>query len=165
MLEINPQISASEASSAICISMPERSVFSEGQLWRERSVWDNSTAVLIEFVPSVSAKAATFISKLNSYKELGANWDSYGALPPEVDVIEQAIELIKKADRNSLPLYFVAPGPNGEVVVEFKKGEKEAAIYFTAGDSTELILHRGNENILEGTVEKNYSELLEFING
>jgi hypothetical protein len=68
------------------------------------------------------------------------------------------------ADKNLLPFYFTAPGPNGELVVEFKRGNKEAAAYFNPDNTTELILSENNQTILEGSVEINYKDLLQFIN-
>ena len=65
---------------------------------------------------------------------------------------------------NLLPLYFVAPGPNGEVVIEFRHGNREAAAYFNTDGSTELILNEGNHFVLEGTLEENYKDLLSFNN-
>ncbi len=115
------------------------------------------------FTP-LSDSAKHFITKLHSFKSLSANWDSYGAQPPSEKNIEVAISFIAKADKNLLPFYFVAPGPNGELVLEFRKGNKEASAYFNPDGSTELILNDGNNFVLEGTVEGNYKDLLNFIN-
>lgn len=112
----------------------------------------------------LSNAAKQFISKLKSFESLEPNWDTYGALTPSAHAISRAVELVRKADRNLLPVYFVAPGPNGEVVVEFRRGHKEAAVYFRDDNSTELILNEGNDFVLEGTLEHNYEDLLTFIN-
>lgn len=112
----------------------------------------------------LSDTAKQFISKLLSLRSLETNWDTYGAVPPSKENIYRAIELVYKADKNLLPLYFVAPGPNGEVVVEFRHGNREAAAYFNTDGSTELILNEGNHFVLEGTLEENYKNLLFFIN-
>jgi type I restriction enzyme S subunit len=105
-----------------------------------------------------------FITKLESFKSLEPNWDSYGAQPPSSKTVETAINFVKKADKNELPLYFVAPGPNGELVIEFRKGKKEASAFINPDGSTELILNEGNNYVLEGTLEDNYKDLLNFIN-
>ncbi len=105
------------------------------------------------------------INKVNGFKHLGENWDSYGALPPTTETIEQAIRFIKKADKNILPFYFSAPGPNGELVIEFRSGNREAAAYFNPEATTELILSENNQTVLEVSLEENYRDLLNFING
>jgi hypothetical protein len=116
------------------------------------------------FTP-LSDSAKQFIAKLQSFKSLEPNWDSNGALPPSKESVDLAISFITKADKNLLPLYFVAPGPNGELVIEYRKGNKEAFAYINPDGSTELILNEGDNFVLEGTVDKNYKDLLNFIHG
>jgi type I restriction enzyme S subunit len=112
----------------------------------------------------LSSPTKQFITKLESFKSLEPNWDSYGAQPPSSKTVETAISFVKKADKNELPLYFVAPGPNGELVIKFRKGKKEASAFINPDGSTELILNEGNNYVLEGTLEDNYKDLLNFIN-
>ena len=116
------------------------------------------------FTP-LSDSAKQFIAKVQSFKSLEPNWDSNGALPPSKENVDLAISFIAKTDKNLLPLYFVAPGPNGELVIEYRKGNKEASVYISSDGSMELILNEGNNFFLEGTVEENYRDLLNFING
>jgi hypothetical protein len=105
------------------------------------------------------------VNKLRSFKELKENWDSYGALPPSPATIDAAIRFIRKADRNLLPLYFAAPGPNGELVFEFRNGNREAAVYFNPEGTNELILLEQNQIRFEGSLDMNYRDLLEFMRG
>ena len=120
--------------------------------------------VMVFTTDTLSDTAKQFIAKLQSFKSLESNWDSYGAQPPSMKSIHQAISIVNKADKNLLPLYFTAPGPNGELIIEFRNGKKEGAIYINSDGSTELILSEGGNFILEGTVENNYKDLLHFIN-
>jgi hypothetical protein len=129
-----------------------------------RSAVTSATSIGIVFF-ELSSPTKQFITKLESFKSLEPNWDSYGAQPPSSKIVETAITFVKKADKNELPLYFVAPGPNGELVIEFRKGNKEASAYINPDGSTELILNEGNNYVLEGTLEANYKDLLTFING
>lgn len=143
------------------------SVMDEGYFrfdYSKASVANTTMVVYTSFYSQLSSTAREFITKLQSFKSLNQNWDSYGAIPPSAESVDQAISLVKKADGNLLPLYFVAPGPNGEIVVEFKKNNKEAAAYIHPDGSTELLLHEGNNYILEGTLEGHYKNLLAFIN-
>ncbi|GEM_PF-417954 len=111
-----------------------------------------------------SEEARQMISKLKGFKSLNENWDGYGAVPPSNDTIDNAIRFVKKADGNLLPFFFTAPGPNGEVVIDFKQGNREASVYFIPEATSELLLHTNNETILEGSLEENYRDLLNFIN-
>lgn len=113
---------------------------------------------------SFSEEAKQMINRLRGFRSLEENWDSYGAIPPKPVTIESAIRFVKKADKNLLPFFFAAPGPNGELVIEFKKGNKEAAAYFNPEGTTELILSENNQTRLEGPLEDNYKNLLTFIN-
>lgn len=129
----------------------------------------NATRIGLVFYSSanspLSDSAKQFITKLQSFKSLAPNWDSHGAIPPSEKSIDLAISFITKADKNLLPFYFVAPGPNGELMLEFRKGKKEASAFINTDGSTELILNEGNNYVLEGTLEENYKDLLNFING
>jgi hypothetical protein len=141
----------------------------DDEFWRfgnQRASGANTTMVFYAgFFSPLSSSAKEFIARVQAFKSLNQNWDSYGAMPPSEENVDRAISFIKKADGNLLPLYFVAPGPNGEIVIEFKKDNKEAAAYLHPDGSTELLLHEGNNYVLEGTLEGNYKNLLSYING
>jgi hypothetical protein len=123
-----------------------------------------SISVVVFSYLTLTTEAKDMVNKINHFKVLKENWDSYGALPPSANAIDEAISFVRMADKNLLPFYFTAPGPNGELVVEFKRGNKEAAAYFNPDNTTELILSENNQTILEGSVEINYKDLLQFIN-
>ena len=124
----------------------------------------NTTVVTYVLYSTPSDSAKKMIETLQSFKNLSFNWDSYGAPPPSAENIDRAISFVRQADKNLLPFHFTAPGPNGELILEFKEGRKEAAAYFNPDGTTELILNEGDNFILEGTVEKNYKDLLQFVN-
>lgn len=112
---------------------------------------------------ALSNNAKSFILKLNSFYSLRNNWDSYGAKKPKTKNIKKAIKLVKKADKDKLPIYFTAPGPNGEVVVMFKKGKLEASIFFNEDGTDEVIIRRGRKYLLESNL-KNYNQMVELFN-
>lgn len=146
LLDIEPEINSST---------------NAGEYWLSAA-----NATVITYVYStLSNSAKEILEKLQTYKSLNPNWDSYGALPPPVKNVDRAISFVKQADKNLLPFYFTAPGPNGEIVLEFKEGNREASIYFNPDGTTELILNEGDNFILEGTLETNYKDLLQFVNG
>ncbi|MFZ5972941.1 MAG: hypothetical protein ACOYXA_15245 [Bacteroidota bacterium] len=123
-----------------------------------------TSVVYISLTEAFSEEAKQIVGKLNSFRALPENWDSYGAVPPSTATIEKAVRFVKRADRNLLPFYFAAPGPNGEVTVEFRRGSREAAVYFDSDGNTELVLSDKNKIEFEGSLEANYRALLNFIN-
>lgn len=144
----------------------DTSVLTNDVFWYsgDRKKSTSPTMIFYTVHSSLTDSAKLMVSKIHSYKNLEVNWDSYGAIPPSSANIERAISFVKRADKNLLPFYFSAPGPNGELVLEFRQGDKEAAAYFNPDGTTELILNEGDNIILEGTVEGNYKDLLGFIN-
>lgn len=71
------------------------------------------------------------IQRLQRYRSLERNWDSYGGLPPSEDTIDWALETLdemrKAADDlgTALPEPYVVPGPEGSIQFEWEIGEKE----------------------------------------
>ncbi|WP_373551521.1 hypothetical protein [Haliscomenobacter sp.] len=103
-------------------------------------------------------------SKLLGFKNLKKDWDSYGAAAPDLNAINNAIEFVNKAYELNLPIYFVAPGVNGEVMIEFKAGDDKAAeIYFNPDNSTEMLLFVGDDGFFEGTLDKDLNQLIDFM--
>jgi hypothetical protein len=104
------------------------------------------------------------LNKIDGFKALKENWDSYGATPPSDEVIDKALSFVRNADTNLLPFYFAAPGPNGELVIELKRGNKEVTAYFNPDGVTEIVLSVNNKILFEGSLEENYKNILLFIN-
>jgi hypothetical protein len=104
--------------------------------------------------------------KLLSFKNLKDNWDTYGAIAPKENAIEAAIDfLLKEVSTFRLPIYFTAPGVNGEVMLEFKGADGKAAeLYFNPDESTELLLFQFNDCEFEGSLKNDFNQFLNFIN-
>ena len=153
MLDIDPTV---ETSSSLAT----------GYWSNDRISFANTTRVMyLSFVSfSLTEGAKQIVNKINSFKELHENWDGHGAIPPSVDVIDDAISFVRKADKNLLPFYFAAPGPNGELAIEFRKADKEAAVYFNPEGGNEVLFTRGNQITFEGLLEGNYKNLILFLN-
>ena len=101
---------------------------------------------------------------LLKFKDLKDNWDGYGAQAPDWNAIDAAIIFLDKVNDLDLPLYFVAPGVNGEVMIEFKVGnDKAAEIYFNPDNSTEMLLFVGDDGFFEGTLDKGLNQLIDFM--
>jgi hypothetical protein len=111
----------------------------------------------------LSQSAANIMHKIYSFGQLMNNWDGEGALAPTKSLIEEVNAFVIKADSNNLPFYFTAPGPNGEIVVEFKNGSREAGVYFH-GSTTVLVLNELDSIFYEGPLAGSYARLLSFMN-
>ena len=100
------------------------------------------------YLPTPSSKAKEFLKKLYNYKNLPANWDNDGAIPPGEDLIDKVASFIQTLDEFDLPLYFIAPGPNGEIAIEYRYSDKSAEVFFNEDGSEEMILYTGSSQIL-----------------
>ncbi|MFN0035498.1 MAG: hypothetical protein ACKVUS_10535 [Saprospiraceae bacterium] len=67
---------------------------------------------------------------LDEFKTLKENWDEEGALPPSPAVIRRAEELVRSLQITGQKIFHVAPGPNGEIMVDLRENEKSIEILF-----------------------------------
>lgn len=88
----------------------------------------NNQSTRVKEYESISYPHRVEIQKIRSFSELEKNWDSYDAQEISSDVISQAVDLIKEIDKLDEEVYFSSPGPNGEVMVELKRKDKEVEI-------------------------------------
>jgi hypothetical protein len=110
----------------------------------------------------IEGQARDMISRLERMNDLSYNWNSYGADSPSRLAIKLAIKFILENQRFNLPYYFTAPGVNGEVMIEMKKNDRVAEIYFWEDHSTELLLFENEQVVLEGALKTDYQKLLHF---
>ena len=113
-------------------------------------------------LPPLSDAARKVVSKISGFRSLADNWDSYGAEKPSESAIINALSFIRTIDAHEIPVYFTAPGPNGEIVVELRKGNYEAEVYFNADKSNEVLIYEDNARILEGMLDHLLPQILEM---
>jgi hypothetical protein len=63
------------------------------------------------------------ITKLISFLQLPENWDSYGAAKPSKTAVGNAIEFVIRLSQFQQKPFFVAPSPNGDILVELKANQ------------------------------------------
>lgn len=88
-----------------------------------------------------------FMERLNEFAKLTPNWDSYGADVVSIVALREA-ERIAEASLAVAPEPFVAPCPDGEVLLRWTLPNKNHVEYFTCdewGDEAALILTAGVE--------------------
>jgi hypothetical protein len=99
----------------------------------------------------LSNKAQEALFRLNRFHELKENWDSYGAAVPKVMVVLEARRFVQAMDRSGLEPYFVSPGPNGEVMVEYRtEVGVEAEVHFKEDHGRYLLVSREDEFVFDG---------------
>ncbi len=106
----------------------------------------------------LSDKTFFEINKLFSFLQLPENWDSYNAATPSKTAVENAIDFtIRLARRQQFP-FFVAPSPNGDILVELK--DKNVTLEFIFGeDGSNRIIGLVND---EEKFEKELNETNEY---
>lgn len=105
-----------------------------------------------------------FLQKLDRIEKLEENWDGYNAASASKEAIQNARNFIITHNHLALPFYFITAGVNGEVMLEFNQDSKAAELYFNGDGSTELILFKNDTVFLEGELEDNFQDLIDFFN-
>lgn len=80
---------------------------------------------------NISEQNVNAINLIKSYSNLPINWDSYGAVSPSKIAIQKAISFILWLSEYSINVFFVAPSPNGEILVEIKEGNANLEFEFS----------------------------------
>lgn len=75
------------------------------------------------------------INTIRSYSHLKNNWDSYNGSRTSQIAIRKAISFILWLSEYNLDVFYVAPSPDGDVMVEVKKGNANLEFEFTEDNS------------------------------
>lgn len=70
--------------------------------------------------------------------------------------------MVRRLDREGMPFFFTAPGPNGEIVLELKRLNKAVEIYFYADAPSDFVLFDGDQIVEEGLTEANLQKIIQF---
>lgn len=105
------------------------------------------------YIPDLSTKAKEVLYKLHKFGQLDENWDGNGAVAPSETVLNKAANFMTVADEYDLPVYFTAPGPNGEIVLEYMNGNNTAEIFFEDDNMSEMILYTGKQQVYAGEIQ------------
>lgn len=96
------------------------------------------------------------VFRLNRFHELKENWDSYGATVPKAMTILEAKQFVIALDRIGVEPYFVSPGPNGEVMLEYRtEGGLEAEVHFHGDGSDHLLVSQGEDFLFDAAFDMN----------
>lgn len=67
---------------------------------------------------------------ISAMEALEDNWDGEGALPPDKESLQIAKSITHMLWRYGQPVFHIAPGPTGEVMVNLRKGDKSLELLF-----------------------------------
>jgi hypothetical protein len=112
----------------------------------------STRVTVLPYLPQPSKRAKENLKKIYRFLTLPSNWDNEGAVPPEEKIVLAAYYFILQMDELDLPIYFVAPGPNGEIYFEYKNKNNTAEMFFNEDESSAMILYKGKEQTYSGEV-------------
>lgn len=139
------------------------SIYLSEKFETEQQGWNPSIVIdIYSHTPPLSNAAMKTASKILGFRNYADNWDSYGAEKPSESAIVNALSFIRVIDAHGISVYFTAPGPNGEIVVELRKGNYEAEVYFNADNSNEILIYEGDACISEGVLDHLLPQILEL---
>ena len=98
---------------------------------------------------------------LKSFTTLKANWDSYGAEVPSDKAIQKASTFILRLSNTGIDVYFVAPSPNGDILIEIKQGSSSLEFEFTSDESDSVVASQFKRVITEA--ELNETTLIAYL--
>ncbi len=120
------------------------------------TVWEYAirpaSSIIIVQAETLSDVGQEILAKLKTLTNLQQNWDSYGAEPPSKIALQNALSFVKALDKRRLPIFFTAPGPNGEILVELKRGAKSIEITLDNKGGSSYAKFEGVECLEEGTL-------------
>ncbi len=68
------------------------------------------------------------LNSLEAIAELSENWDEEGALKPDKNCVQYARAIILYMDAIGQEIYAIVPGPNGEIMLDFRDNKKSFEI-------------------------------------
>ncbi len=139
------------------------SIYLSEEFETEQQEWNTSIVIdIYSHTPPLSNAVMKAASKIIGFRNFADNWDSYGGEKPSESAIVNALSFIRAIDAHGISVYFTAPGPNGEIVVELRKGNYEAEVYFNANNSNEVLIYEGDTCISEGRLDHLLPRILEL---
>lgn len=108
----------------------------------------------------------TIISLLKDYSELEDNWDGEGAKKPNIFSLNQAIYLTEELTNLNQNIYHVAPGLNGEIMLNIRNenDSKSIEIIFYENRSVQVLFSDNNKPIQDSFEFTKINNLLNWLN-
>lgn len=113
---------------------------------------ENIPSICVSERNVISARNQYAINKIQSYGSFEKNWDSYDADPVSKEVINHSVRIIEKLNQLNQEIYFAAPGPNGEISIELKNGNRNAEMLIYPNKKFKYVFFDNKDFEGQGTV-------------
>ena len=124
-------------------------------------IYWNSTVVTS--VESISTQNKLEIQRIKELAKLDANWDGDNASKISDISIANAISLIEDINFHNVGVYFTAPGPNSDIMVQLKNGSSEIE-FIVYPTKTKYVRYSKNKLVDQGNYEnKILPSLIEWL--
>lgn len=125
------QTSTNNTATIFCYSAPLPSPANRGLNFGNKNLnlWKSySTCIALINSNEAFSLNSRIISLLNEISSLQNNWDEEGALAPIENTIQKAYSLVYLLEKRGQQIFNVAPGPNGEIMLDIRNNKKTKSI-------------------------------------
>lgn len=125
---------------------------------------DSRTTVRVIEENDLSQSIREALYSLSEIARLKDNWDGYGAIAPPEKVIKESEGFIRRLNILQQDVYFVSPGPNGNLLVELRNGERTIGFHFHPEKPLRFVCFEGKDFVRQGIYEPPVlNELLDWL--
>ena len=104
------------------------------------------------------------IEAIQLFKNLYDNWDEQDAIAPSENTIQAAITFANQMTVARQKIYHVAPGPNGEILIDLRNKDKSIEVLFYP-EKTKYVTIAESEAPTQGLLTlENLKNLLHWLN-
>jgi len=122
----------------------------------------NAAAFTLE--PALPAWLNPTIQSLRDLYQLPRNWDGYGAVQVQEQIVQQALMVLVEVMDNDVPAPSVVPLSDGGIQLEWHRRGRNLEIEFSAGEVPGFYYYEdGSELESEGQVSKSYDQIQAYI--
>ncbi len=105
------------------------------------------------------------VDKISEFADLKENWDSYGASPVPESVISTAKDVVRKIYLRNIEVYFTAPSPSGDIMIELRNLGKTLEIEILSDGNCTYTSYEG-EKVEEGVYDsESHNKILDWLLG
>lgn len=150
MTNLVKQISPSEVTFFSRFSATTREYSIEDQFYLFDNYVDYGTSTSVSMPNDKLNDQILFeINKLKSFLQLPQNWDSYQALPPSKMAVDSSIDFVIRLAKRQLAPFYIAPSPNGDILVELKQEEVSLEFFFGEDGTNYIVGLVNNEEMFQ----------------
>jgi hypothetical protein len=129
--------------------------------------YSNSALQQVSIISNNNRRQIGFI---RSYGNLEDNWDTYGADKPSNKAITKAVSFAKYLSDKSIDIFFTAPTPDGDILIELQNEGANLEFLFSSIDEEDKVIASYNneyhcEAAINDTTKNAYLKWLICPNG